>query len=115
MKIVYVEDSPDQVSNLQRIASYLGHEVIIAITGEEGYTLMQNQPDLLLVDINLPDINGLDLARRLRAEHYTLPIVALTADTFTYDEEQALKAGCTVFMPKPYTFESLKALFERFN
>ena len=115
MKILYVEDSPDQIGNLERIVIYFGHELVVATTGEEGYAFMRKQPDLLLLDLNLPDMTGLDLARRLRADHYILPIVALTADTYTYDEEQALEAGCTMFMTKPYSVDSLKALFDRFS
>ena len=115
MKILYVEDSPDQVGILERIVTYFGHELVVASTGEEGYAFMQKQPDLLLLDLNLPDMTGLDLARRLRAEHYTLPIVALTADTYVYDEVQVLQAGCTVFMPKPYSVDSIKALLDRFS
>ena len=115
MKILYVEDSPDEVSNFERIVTHFGHEVLIAVTGEQGYALIQSQPDLLVLDIHLPDMNGLDLARRLRAEHYTLPIVALTGDVFNYDEAQALQAGCNEFMAKPYTVEALTALLEQFD
>jgi len=115
MKILYVEDSPDQVAHLERIAHHLGHELVVATTGEQGYSLAQEQPDLVLLDINLPDTNGLDLARRLRAEHPIMPIVAITADVYLYDEVQALQAGCTAFISKPYSVETIKALFARFS
>ena len=116
MKILYVEDSPDQVSSVERIATYMGHNMIVATTGAEGRTLMQTErPDLVLLDLNLPDANGLDLARQWRAEQYTTPIIAITSDLIRYDEHQALQAGCTAFLAKPVSVDEMKALFNHYS
>jgi DNA-binding response OmpR family regulator len=101
---------------MQRIAAYMGHELLVAATGAEGRKLMQTEhPDLVLLDINLPDVNGLDLARQWRAEHYTTPIVAITSDLIRYTEAQVLQAGCTAFIAKPFATETMKDLFTRFG
>ena len=116
VKILYVEDSPDHVSSMQRIADYMVHELLVAATGTEGHMLMQTQhPDLVLLDINLPDMNGLDLARQWRAAHCTVPIIAITSDLIRYTEAQVLQAGCTALIAKPVSTETMKNLFARFS
>lgn len=114
MKILYIEDSHDHIQTVRRITNYLKHELITAGTGQDGYALLAQQPDVILLDITLPDMNGLDLARRLRAEGITVPIIALTANAVQYDEAQAHGAGCDEFIVKPYTAEHLMALLARF-
>src|SRR5258707_12210341 len=97
------------------MAIYLGHRLVVATNGEEAYILAQEHPDLILIDINLPDIDGLSLTRRLRAENITAPIVALTGDLMNYNKEQALQAGCDDFLEKPFTLETLEDLFSRYS
>ncbi len=115
MKILYVEDSEAHTRTAQRMAAYWGHDLIVATNGADGYTLAHDSPDLILVDINLPDINGLTLTRKLRAENITVPIVAMTGDLLNYDKEQALQAGCNDFIAKPFTLETLQGLFNRYR
>lgn len=116
MKILYVEDSADDASSVQRIATYMGHVLIVAATGAEGRALMAaQQPDLVLLDINLPDANGLDLARRWREEGHTMPIIAITSDLISYSEDEARQAGCDAFLAKPVSVDDVKELFARFS
>lgn len=115
MKILYVEDSANHIATVQRIATFLKHELITATTGAQARERIKERPDLVLLDINLPDANGLDLARQWRTERYSMPIVAITADVYLYTEEQAVQAGCTVFIAKPYTVDTIKNLFNRYN
>lgn len=115
MKILYIEDSPEQIRMAQRVASDMGHELVIAETGQEGLRQFSDPPDLVLVDIHLPDMNGLDLVRQLRSAHHAMPIVALTGDVWTYNEQQALQAGCNGFVVKPCAIETLRNLFFRFE
>jgi CheY-like chemotaxis protein len=114
LKILYVEDTEEYTKAVRRLAKHLGHQVILAVTGTEGYALAQEHPDLILLDINLPDINGLTLARQLREAHITVPIIAITADLMNYDRKQALEAGCSEFIEKPFSFETLERLFDRY-
>ena len=97
------------------MAAYWGHRLIIATNGADGYALAHESPDLILVDINLPDIDGLTLTRKLRAENVTVPIVAMTGDLLNYDRQQALQAGCNDFIEKPFTLETLEGLFNRYS
>jgi CheY-like chemotaxis protein len=110
LKILYVEDTEDYTKAVQRLAKHLGHEVILAANGADGYAHAQEHPDLILLDINLPDINGLLLARQLRAANITAPIIAITADLMNYDKDKALQAGCNEFLEKPFSFETLEKL-----
>jgi len=114
MKILYIEDSREHIQTVQRITRYLRHDLLTAETAKSGYALLAQQPDLILLDITLPDINGLDLARRLRSEGVTVPIIALTANAVEYDEAQARAAGCDEFLVKPYSAEQFMALLARF-
>ena len=114
MKILYIEDSPEHIQTVQRIISYLKHELITAGTAQDGYTLLTRQhPDVILLDISLPDMNGLVLARQIRAAGFSIPIIAITANSIEYDEAQACEAGCNGFIVKPYTAEQLMALLAR--
>jgi CheY-like chemotaxis protein len=115
LKILYVEDTEANTKAAQRMASYLGHHLIVATSGADGYALAHDYPDLILMDINLPDTDGLTLTRKLRAENITVPIVALTGDLMNYDREQALQAGCNDFIAKPFTLEMLRGIFSRYS
>ena len=115
MKILYVEDSPEHIRTIQRVASDMGYELVTAGTGKDGLALLVNPPDLILIDINLPDINGLDVVRQIRNAHYSMPIIALTGDVWSYSEQSAIQAGCNGFLEKPCGIETLRELFSRFN
>jgi CheY-like chemotaxis protein len=80
------------------------YKVVRAKNGFEGLAFaLSETPDLILMDINLPDIDGLEVTRRLRADTRTqhLPIIALTANTLIRDRQEALNAGCDGYIPKP--------------
>jgi DNA-binding response OmpR family regulator len=115
LKILYVEDSEVYTRSAQRLAVYRGHHLIIATNGAEGYILAHDSPDLILVDINLPDMNGLTLTRRLREAHVVVPIVAVTGDLMNYNRELSLQAGCNDFIEKPFTLATLEGLFQRYS
>lgn len=116
MRILYIEDSPDDVANVRRIANYFGHTLVVAATGAQAQASVgEKPPDLILVDINLPDANGLELTRRWRQEGFAMPIVAITSDLIRYSDEQAQQAGCDAFLAKPVSVEEMTALFTRFN
>ena len=104
MKILYVEDNDDNVYMLKNRLSRAGFTVIIATDGTQGVAMASSeQPDLILMDLTLPDINGEEATRRLKADPATkrIPVIALTANAMAGDREKALAAGCDDFDTKP--------------
>jgi CheY-like chemotaxis protein len=104
MKILYVEDNDDNVYMLKNRLTRAGFTVIVATDGAQGVAMAgSHQPDLILMDLTLPDMNGEDATRRIKADAATkrIPIIALTANAMTADRERALAAGCDDFDTKP--------------
>jgi CheY-like chemotaxis protein len=104
MKILYVEDNEDNIYVLETRLSRHGHEVLIARDGASGVQLATSeQPDLILMDLSLPVLDGWEATRRLKAAPQTrhIPIIALTANAMAGDREKALVAGCDDFDTKP--------------
>ena len=111
-KILYVEDNPDNMQLVKRVIDALGHQFLWANNGLSGVSTAETeQPDLILLDINLPDIDGYEVARRLRANknHLYVPIIAITANALKGDAERALAAGCDVYLSKPVNIRELRA------
>ena len=109
-RILCVEDNADNLFMLQRRLTRAGFEVTIAMDGaqtvEEVKTLL---PDLIVMDLNLPGLDGCEATRRLKnlPETKHIPIIVLTADTTQKSREKALAAGCDEFALKPIDFEGL--------
>ena len=104
MKILYVEDNDDNVYMLKSRLSRAGFTVIVATDGAQGLTMaISEQPDLILMDLTLPDIDGRETTRRIKADPATkcIPVIALTAHAMAGDKEMALAAGCDDFDTKP--------------
>jgi|SRR5687767_7328328 len=117
--ILYVEDNPDNMRLVQRALESRGYRLLQAKTGLDGVRIAESeQVDLILLDINLPDIDGYEVARRLRAskkrELNSTPIIAVTANALKGDAERALEAGCDVYMSKPINIRELWARVEAF-
>jgi CheY-like chemotaxis protein len=110
-RIVYVEDNDDNVFMLQtRLELAEGYQVLVAANGSEGLALVaRERPDLVLMDLNLPDIDGWEVTRRLKADPGTadIPVIALTAHAMSGDREKALAAGCDEFDTMPVDFDRL--------
>ncbi len=117
--ILYIEDNPDNLLLVKRVLQSRGYRVLEAKNGMEGLSIAENQQvDLILLDINLPDIDGYEVARRLRTNSrpklaYT-PIIAITANALRGDAERALEAGCDVYMSKPINIRELWARVEAY-
>jgi CheY-like chemotaxis protein len=104
MKILYVEDNEDNIYMLKSRLSRAGYTVIIATDGVQGVALAASErPDLVLMDLSLPVLDGWEAARRIKAAPETsrIPIIALTAHAMPGDQEKALAAGCDDFDTKP--------------
>jgi len=117
--ILYIEDNPDNMLLVQRALESRGYRLIKAHNGIDGITQAeQNLVDLILLDINLPDIDGYEVARRLRKsskpELTHIPIIAITANALRGDAERSLEAGCDVYMSKPVNIRELWARIEAY-
>lgn len=115
--ILYIEDNPENLTLVRRAIEAIGHRFIGMPTGLDGLKkAIEVLPDLILLDINLPDIDGYEIARRLRScdsKHLLyVPIIAITANAKKGDAEKALEAGCDVYMSKPINIRELWARVE---
>ena len=109
-KILLVEDNELNRDMLMRRLSRRGYDVVVAVDGAEGIEMARSAaPDLVLLDMSLPVLDGWEVARSLKAEPATrdIPIVALTAHAMTGDRERALEAGCDDYDTKPIELERL--------
>jgi two-component system cell cycle response regulator DivK len=115
--VLYVEDNEDNMRLVKRALQARGYVVHEAVNGLEALEKVKAiKPQVILLDINLPDIDGYEVARRLRAEDVSLytPIIAITANALKGDAEKALAAGCDVYMSKPINVRELWARVEAF-
>ena len=104
MKILYVEDNDDNVYMLKNRLSRAGFAVIIATDGAQGVAMATAElPDLILMDLSLPGLDGAEATRQIKANPATasIPVIALTANAMAGDREKALAAGCDDFDTKP--------------
>jgi CheY-like chemotaxis protein len=109
-KILYVEDNEDNIYMLSRRLRREGFEVSIARTGEEGVSLARaTLPDLVIMDLVLPEMDGFEAARQLRgaADTRHIPIIALSASVLPEHRHRAIDAGCDDFETKPVDFPRL--------
>jgi two-component system cell cycle response regulator DivK len=108
--ILYVEDNDDNVYMLKNRLTRAGFTVIIAANGVEGVAMAASeQPDLIIMDLTLPDMDGWEATRRIKADPATkrIPVIALTANAMAGDREKAIAAGCDDFDTKPVELSRL--------
>ncbi len=109
-RILVVEDRQDNITLIMDILESLGYQVLHAWDGETGVRLTrEEQPDLILMDLSLPEMDGWTATSHLKADDTTqqIPIIALTAHAMLGDRERALEAGCDDFISKPINFREL--------
>src|SRR5574342_335232 len=116
--ILYIEDNPDNMALVERAIEALGCLFLWAPNGVTGLEMVEAfQPHVILLDINLPDIDGYEIARRLRGQGTSgnghsflseVPIIAITANALKGDAEKALAAGCSAYVPKPINTRDLR-------
>lgn len=115
--ILLVEDHEDNRNIYRTILEHYGFRVLIAVDGREGIRLAnQEQPDLILLDIDIPVVDGFEVARRLKNDSCTaaIPIVALTAYSQSEDRERAEEAGFDGYLAKPVAPSSVVEEVRRF-
>ena len=118
--ILYIEDYPDNMTLVRRIIHASNYTLMEAGTGLQGLLMAETEDvDLILIDINLPDIDGYDLAMRLRSSSKLklrrIPIIAVTANALKGDAIRALEAGCDAYLSKPIDIQDLLQKIETFK
>jgi two-component system, cell cycle response regulator DivK len=111
-RILVVEDQEDNRKIVRDLLTSVGYELIEAVNGEEGVRLAeQHRPDLVLMDIQLPIVDGYEATRRIKAqpELRGIPIIAVTSYALSGDDAKALEAGCDAYVAKPFSPRALLA------
>ena len=115
--ILYVEDNPDNRSLIRRVLQAEGYLVVEAINATQALEKLEyNNIDLVLMDINMPDMDGYTLTAKIKAidKFSKIPIVAVTANVMRGDREKSLGAGCDGYIQKPIDIDTLSQQIERF-
>jgi CheY-like chemotaxis protein len=117
VKVLYIEDNDDDVYMLKMRLELLGNfEVLTAEDGEKGCAVAAaEQPDIILMDVEMPVVDGWEAARRLKGNSQTqdIPIIALSAHALAGEREKAIATGCEEFDTKPIEFDRLVAMVRR--
>lgn len=114
-KILIVEDNPENRDALSRRLERRGFEVVLAVDGKIGVAMARTEkPDLILMDMNMPELDGWEATRQVKAAEETraIPVIALTAHAMAGDRERALQAGCVDYHTKPVELPKLLAQIE---
>lgn len=115
--VLAVDDNEDNLVLLIEVLKLLGCSFISSKDGQTAILMAQNyQPDLILLDIMLPDVNGVEVVQRLKqdSQTMTIPIVAITAMARVQDRERIFLAGCNDYIKKPYIIDELEATIRRY-
>ncbi|MFO7661854.1 MAG: response regulator [Chloroflexota bacterium] len=116
-RILCVEDNDSNLRLVSRIVEAEKHEFITAVDGLSALEMVRREsPDLILLDINIPGIDGLELARQIKGDPAlrSIPIVATTANVLLGDRERCLQAGCDEYLPKPLDIRELQTVLRSF-
>jgi two-component system cell cycle response regulator DivK len=116
-KVLCIEDNISNMTLVSRIVEAEGHELLRAEDGNRALeVLSEEQPDIILLDINIPGIDGFEIARRIKAdtEMAHIPVIATTANVLVGDREKCLAAGCDDYLPKPLDIRRLREMMRTY-
>jgi two-component system, cell cycle response regulator DivK len=116
-RILVVEDHEENRRIMHDLLTAAGYEMIEALTGEDGVRLAgEERPDLILMDIQLPGLDGYEATRRIKGDPALrpIPIIAVTSYALSGDDVKALEAGCDAYVTKPFSPRALLATIRRF-
>ena len=116
-RILVVEDTEDNRQIIRDLLTNAGYDIVEAVTGEEGVAMAaKHRPDLILMDMQLPVLDGYEATRRIKAnpELATIPVIAVTSYALTGDEAKTREAGCNAYVAKPFSPRQLLAIVREF-
>jgi two-component system, cell cycle response regulator DivK len=116
-RILVVEDQEDNRRIMRDLLSSVGYEIVEAVTGEDGVRMAEaHVPDLILMDIQLPGIDGYEATRRIKANMVLqqIPVIAVTSYALSGDDVKAFEAGCDAYVSKPFSPRALLAKIRQF-
>ena len=116
-RILVVEDQEDNRRIVRDLLTSVGYEIVEAVTGEEGVSMAATHaPDLILMDIQLPGLDGYEASRRIKANAALrqIPIIAVTSYALSGDDVKAFEAGCDAYVSKPFSPRALLAKIREF-
>ncbi|WP_199338817.1 response regulator [Nostoc sp. FACHB-145] len=113
--ILLAEDNPANIDTFSAYLTSCGFRLIVATNGQEAINLAQQQPDLILMDIQMPGMDGLEAIRQIRADCTltNVPIIAVTALAMAGDRDKCLAAGATDYLAKPVSLKQLKTMIQQ--
>ena len=115
--VLYVEDNEYNRKIVRQLLSRTTYRLVEAVDGESGLAMArQERPDLVLMDVQLPNMSGLDVTRALRSDSTTagIPIIMVTSFALSGDDQKAMAAGASAYLAKPYSPRELLALVRKF-
>jgi two-component system cell cycle response regulator DivK len=115
--ILYVEDNLDNRTLVRRILTAEGYDLLEAVNAKQALEILEStRPNLILMDINMPDMDGYSLTAKIKSTpgFESVPIIALTANVMRGDRERSLEAGCDGYIQKPLDIDLLSEQIERF-
>ena len=118
MKILYIEDHSSQRNIMRQMLELSGHEVSLAMTGEEGIQKVYDwMPDIILMDVRMHGIGGIEATKRLKRDEAVahIPIIILSAWTSRYNRDRAIKAGASDFVSKPIQIDKFIEQINQFS
>jgi len=111
--ILIVEDSSDISRLVRHILSQAGYEVLVAENGPDGWAAFEEvHPDLVLLDVNLPGIDGIELCRRMKQASRSTPVIILTVQAETEAVQRGIRAGANTYLAKPFEISQLMAAIQ---
>jgi DNA-binding NtrC family response regulator len=112
-RILIVDDEPDMVDNIARILGRAGHDCLTAGDGARATALLSERPDVLVTDLKMPDIDGMELLRRARSTDADLPVIVVTGFATIESAVTAVKEGAFDYLPKNFSIDQLQVAVER--
>jgi DNA-binding response OmpR family regulator len=117
-QILFIDDDTHTLSLMEQIALILGYKAILCPAAKNAFNMaVENDPDLIMIDINMQEMNGFDVVKKLRKHKKTsqTPVIILSASEPDFESSKAIAVGANGFLPKPLTIKNLESTIAQFN